>query len=100
MYDNDECVDAFVFMAYMGGSEDEDKKSNDSEFQQHSGDLDDSVINSNLCAWHPGRNAQPNPRRHPAPNSDVNPISDTQILYHALLRSSMRIKKGHVDNSI
>ena len=31
---------------------------------------------------------------------NVNPISDTQILNYALLRSTMRIKKDHVDNSI
>ena len=28
------------------------------------------------------------------------PISDTQILNHILLRSSMRIKRGDIDNSV
>ena len=50
VYGNDESLDAFFCMVYTGGSEDEDEKSNNSEFQEHSGDLDDSVVSSNLCA--------------------------------------------------
>ena len=37
VYDNDDSVDAFLCIAYTGGSE--DKHSNDNDFQEHSGGL-------------------------------------------------------------
>ena len=76
-------------MAYTGGSENRDEDNdNGDEFQERSRpnptpSSNDTIINSRSRAL-----------------VNVDPISDTQILIHALLRSSMRIKKGHVDNSI
>ena len=88
VFDNNESTNTFVYMARTGGSKDEEENNNSDEFQERlrpntTPSSNDTIIDTRNRTF-----------------VNVDPISDTQILNHALLRSSMRIKKGHVDNSI
>ena len=72
-------------MAYTGNPEDKDGD-NDSEFKERknpdpASTNNDAIIDSKVF-------------------SNDDPLYNTQVLHHALLRSSMRIKKGNVDNYI
>ena len=86
VFDNDESTNTLICMAYTGIFENED---NGEEFQERCrpnstpSSSNDTVIDS---------------RNRALVNFDS--VSNAQILNHALLRSFMRIKKGHVDNYI
>ena len=73
---------------------------------------DDAYEDDDILLRHGVFDTDGNPSIHPnsfhdtlnnslgRPYTNNDPISETQVLHHALLKSSMRIKRGDVDNSI
>lgn len=102
MYDNNDYTNAFVYMVYTGGSDDE--RSDNDNYQQHSGGLDEINIDGSIFSSSPSRKVQPNRKlcldffnaavvdNNGNANVNVNSISDTKTLHHTLLKSSMIIK--------
>ena len=95
MYDDNATDDAFVWNTCTGDSF--DKQHNNNDILLHPGVLSEVVL---VHSIHPNFfNDTINNSRGQLYTND-NPISNTQILNHALLRSSLRIKRGNIHNSI
>ena len=94
VYDNDDTDDIFVCMKCT--EDPYDKQYNNNNVHLHLGVLSDADVISSVYPNFFNDTINDSRGR---PYTNTNPITDTQILHHSLLRSLVRIKRANLDNS-